>query len=156
MLKQAGDRRSHSWEFLVPGCRPVIQILTLFQTKKCHFSHSFSDLTSKKICHHYLDWNTNKNDFLICTFLVLSYSFGIERINAFIYTPVVPSKNHTRLQTKMGKVSCFQTKTAQKPYLLGRHISIWLIYKRRPSPSLKLWTVSSHVLNSIVTLMHLQ
>lgn len=33
MLKQAGDRRSHSWEFLVPGCRPVIQILTLFQTK---------------------------------------------------------------------------------------------------------------------------
>ena len=33
MLKQAGDRRSHSWEFLVPGCRPVMQILTLFQTK---------------------------------------------------------------------------------------------------------------------------
>ena len=33
MLKQAGDRRSHSWEFLVPGCLPVIQILTLFQTK---------------------------------------------------------------------------------------------------------------------------
>ena len=77
---------------LCAGCRPVIQILTLFQTKKCHFSHSFSDLTSKKICHHYLDWNTNKNDFLICKFLVLSYSFGIETINAFIYTPVVPSK----------------------------------------------------------------
>ena len=28
------------------GCL-VLQILTLFQTKKCHFSHPFSDLTSK-------------------------------------------------------------------------------------------------------------
>ena len=28
-------------------CYPVLQILTLFQTKKCHFSHLFSDLASK-------------------------------------------------------------------------------------------------------------
>ena len=34
-----------SWEFLVGVCRPV-QILTLFQTKKCHFPHPFSDQTS--------------------------------------------------------------------------------------------------------------
>ena len=34
-------------------------------------------------------------------------------------------KNHTRFQTKMGKVhSRFQTKKAQKPYPLGRHIPI--------------------------------
>ena len=33
-----------SWEFLVGMCRPVLQILTLFQTKKCHFPHPFSDL----------------------------------------------------------------------------------------------------------------
>ena len=31
-------------EFLVGVCRPVPQILTLFQTKKCHFPHPFSDL----------------------------------------------------------------------------------------------------------------
>ena len=35
----------YSWEFLVGVCRPV-QILTLFQTKKCHFPHPFSDQTS--------------------------------------------------------------------------------------------------------------
>ena len=34
-----------------------------------------------------------------------------------MYAPVVPSKNHTRFQTKMGKVyTRLQTKTAQKPY----------------------------------------
>ena len=38
------------WKFLVGVCRPVLQILTLFQTKKCHFSHPFSDLASKHLC----------------------------------------------------------------------------------------------------------
>ena len=28
-------------------CRPVLEILTLLQTKKCHFPHPFSDLASK-------------------------------------------------------------------------------------------------------------
>ena len=37
----------YSWEFLVGVCRPVLQILTLFQTKKCNFPHPFSDQTSK-------------------------------------------------------------------------------------------------------------
>ena len=32
-----------SWEFLVGVCRPVLQIQTLFQTKKYHFPHPFSD-----------------------------------------------------------------------------------------------------------------
>ena len=46
-------------------------------------------------------------------------------------------ENHTRFQTKMGKVyTRFQTKTAQKPYLTGRHISIWLIYWSTPPPFL--------------------
>ena len=34
-------------ETVVGVCHPVLQILTLFQTKKCHFSHPFSDLTFK-------------------------------------------------------------------------------------------------------------
>ena len=36
-------------------CRPVLQILTLLQNKKCQFSHLFSDLASKKLCLYYLD-----------------------------------------------------------------------------------------------------
>ena len=37
-------------------------------------------------------------------------------------------ENHFRSQTRMGKVyTRFQTKTAQKPYPMGRHIPIWLI-----------------------------
>ena len=43
-----------SWEFLLGGCRSVLQILTLFRTKKCHSSHPFSDLASNKLFHHYL------------------------------------------------------------------------------------------------------
>ena len=49
-------------------------------------------------------------------FLFLSYSFGIEMINTFIHSHS-SLENHTRFQTKMGKVyTRFQTKTAQKPY----------------------------------------
>ena len=43
----------YTWEFLVGVCRPVLQILTLFQTENCHFLHPFSDLVSKKLCHHH-------------------------------------------------------------------------------------------------------
>ena len=31
-----------------------LQILTLYQTKICHFSHPFSNLASKKLFHHNL------------------------------------------------------------------------------------------------------
>ena len=44
------------WKFLVGVCRPVLQILTLFQTKKCHSPHPFSDQAFRqKLCHHYLN-----------------------------------------------------------------------------------------------------
>ena len=45
---------------LVGVCRTVLQIATLFQTKNVHFSHSFSDLASKKLCHHFLDSTPTK------------------------------------------------------------------------------------------------
>ena len=38
----------YSWEFLVGVCHPVPQILILFQTKKCHFPHPFSDLAFRQ------------------------------------------------------------------------------------------------------------
>ena len=41
----------YSWEFLVGLSRPVLQILTLFQTKECHFPHPFSDVASKIHTH---------------------------------------------------------------------------------------------------------
>ena len=44
-------RREYYWEFLVGLCRPILQILTLFQTKKCHFPHPFSDQISKLHTH---------------------------------------------------------------------------------------------------------
>ena len=38
----------YSWEFLVGVYHPVLQIMTLFQTKKCHFPKpEFSEQTSK-------------------------------------------------------------------------------------------------------------
>ena len=40
------------WEILVGVCCPVLQIQTLFQTQKCHFPHSFSDLASNIIGSH--------------------------------------------------------------------------------------------------------
>ena len=101
-------------------CRPVLQILTLFQTKKCYFSHMFSDLAFKKWCHHHLDYSSNKKYFLksirIGIFLFLSYSFGTETINTFVHSRNA-LENHTRFQTKMSKVyTRFQTKTSEKPF----------------------------------------
>ena len=78
---------------ILGGCRPVLRILTLFQTKKCHFSHPFSELVSKKLCHHYLGLEQrqqkrflNWNPFGIRIFLFLSSSFGIETIKTSIQT----------------------------------------------------------------------
>ena len=99
-------RREYAWEFLVGVCRPVLQILTLFQNKKCNFPHPFSDQTSK-IHTRFKTWPLGRNYVTITwirarnlkffkfisvrIFLFLSYSYGIETINTFIPS-VVPSK----------------------------------------------------------------
>ena len=119
---------------------PVLQILTLFQTQKCNFSPLFSDRTSKihtrfqtlPLGRNYvfitqIRAQTKKffNPFRIRIFLFLSYSFGIETISMFIRSRS-SLKTNTRFETKMGKApdTRFQTKTAQKPYPIGRHIPI--------------------------------
>ena len=38
-----GRRGEYSQEFSEGLCHPVLEILTLFQTKTCHFLHPFSD-----------------------------------------------------------------------------------------------------------------
>ena len=56
MLRQDGmvlTPRGYSWEFLVVVCPPVLQILTLFQSKKCHFPHHFQTRSLKP--HPFLD-----------------------------------------------------------------------------------------------------
>ena len=64
--------RGFSWEFLVGVCRPVLQILTLFQTKKWHFPHPFSDLAFK-IHTHFQTWFFLTNSIKISSSPSLSY-----------------------------------------------------------------------------------
>ena len=52
------------------------------------------------------------------------YSIGIETTNTFIHSRSL-LENHTRFQTKMGKVYIrFRPETGQKPYPLGRHMPV--------------------------------
>ena len=54
-------------------------------------------------------------------FLFLSYSFGIDTIKLFIHARS-SLENPTRFINKMGRVyTRFRTKTAQKPYPMGRY-----------------------------------
>ena len=102
----------YSQEFLVGVCRPVLQILTLFQTKKCHFPNPFSDQASKlhtlfqtraEIMSSLLrlerEQKNSSNPFRIRVFLFLPYSFGIEAINTFIRS-LSSLENYIRFQTK--------------------------------------------------------
>ena len=55
----------YSWEFLVAGLyRPVLQILSLFQTRKCHFPHPLSDQTHK-IHTRFQTWPFGRNYVII-------------------------------------------------------------------------------------------
>ena len=58
------SRGGYFWEFLVGVCHSVLQILTLFQTKNCHFSHLFSNETSK-VHTCFQTWPLGKNYVLI-------------------------------------------------------------------------------------------
>ena len=128
--------RGYFWKFMVGVCRPVLQILTLFQTKKCYFPHPFSDLAFRqKLCHHYQireETKNSSNAFRIRTFLLRSYSFGIATINTFIHSRS-SLVNHTRFQTKIGKVFTqggvylFSDRKGPKPYPSRPQIPIWLI-----------------------------
>ena len=56
--------QEYSAEFFVGVCRPVLQILPLFQTKKCNFPHPFSDQTSK-IHTRFQTWPFGRNYIII-------------------------------------------------------------------------------------------
>ena len=104
-------------------CCPVLQILALFQTKKFHFCQTCPPINYAIIT--YIRTQTKKilksisNSHISLSF----YLFGIEPINTFIHSRKF-LQNHTRFQTKMGKVyTHFQT--------LGE-APIWLIQESTP------------------------
>ena len=91
---------------------------TRFQTRPLKSIPLFLDLAFRqKLCYHYLDKSANKKLFKSISNLHISlsfvYSFGIETMNKSRHSRS-SLENHTRFQTKMGKVyTRFQTKTAQ-------------------------------------------
>ena len=120
--------------------RPVLQIqkmsfFTPVFRPDLQNPYQLLDLASKKLCHHYLDWNTKKNDFLIRTFLFLSYLFGIERINTFIHSHS-SLENHTRFQTKTDKVyiPVFRPKQRKNTVLWGDTYLYSLYIRDYPLP----------------------
>ena len=126
------------------GRQPVLQILTLLQTKTCNFPHLFSDQTSKiytrfqtwplgrNYALHYLDrkQNNSSNSFRMRIFLFLTYSFGIKTINTcsckYVHAlPKFPSKTIPDSRPYFAKcTTLFRPKRRKKPYLMGRHIPI--------------------------------
>ena len=108
-----GGGGGYSWEFLVGACRPVLQILTPSQTKICHFLHPFSELASKihtrfqtsilEIIVSLLRLKDQQRYFLKAILNSCIFSFGIETTNIYIHAlPYL--ENHTRFQTKMGRM----------------------------------------------------
>ena len=92
----------------------VLQILALFQTKKCHFAQQFSDLAPcfhrQKLCHH--QSNAFKRTFSHITLsFPLIWDKGEWALSCLGMKGQIRSrsslKNHPRFQTKMGKVDCF-------------------------------------------------
>ena len=78
--------RGYSWKFLVGVCRPFLQFLTLFQTKKYHFPHPFSDLASK--IHTPSLWYLNKkptNPFWMKFLQSTIYVLGFYKRNFFMW-----------------------------------------------------------------------
>ena len=112
-------------------CRPVLQILIRFQTKKCNYPQPFSDLSLLRFGRKHKNYS---NLFRIRIFHFLSYSFGIETIKMFVHSRSYP-ENHTRFQTKKGKLYIrFQTKIAQKPLPDGAAHTYMAYIRQYPPP----------------------
>ena len=109
-MGRRGEGVGYSWEFLVVVCRPVLQILTLFQTKNCNFPHPFSNQTSK-IHTRFQTWPLSRNYFTITQIAGQTKNFFKSISNSHIsffflliwnqkqqipsYTPQFPPKPHS-------------------------------------------------------------
>ena len=134
MTGTPGDTPGNLVEVL---CRPVLQILTLFQTKKCHFPHPFSDKTSKihtdfqtwPLCRNYVILTqirpqqglltANKKFFKCISNWHINFWFLFIWNSNDNYVQLCSGsslENRTQFQTKMAKVyTRFQTKNQGHP-----------------------------------------
>ena len=137
------------------GCREILQVLTLFQTKKANFPDPFSD-QAFKICTRFQTWPLGRSNVInnvIITQIrsqtkklfksisnsqvsLFSHSFGIETINTFIHSPnISPSKTIPESRPKWAKcIAVFRPNSAQIPYPTGRHIQYMAYIREQPSP----------------------
>jgi len=134
--------RGNSWEFLLGVCCLVLQILTLFQTKKCNFPYPFSDLEevikqhscSLRSEHQHKDFlKAISNSHIMGSFLI-----HLEPLTDMFKHHRSSLENYTQFQTKMGKVyTCFQTKNGTKAIPFGAaHIYMAYIREYAPPPDL--------------------
>ena len=113
-LKESQDVAHNVAKFYI---RLVLQILTLFQTKICNFSHLFLDMASKKLCYHYLDSNI-----FYFKFEYFSFFFTHLEMKRQMRSPncVVPSKTKPDSRPKRAKsLPVFRPKRDKNPTQLG-------------------------------------
>ena len=113
--------RGTSWEFLVGVCRLVLRILTLFEPKKCHFPHPFSDLASKN-SYPFSDLEVvtkrNKRVYIDRNYVIFAeIRTPTKRFLSFLFIYCSSLVNHTRFQTEC--IPVFRPKRRQNPTLWG-------------------------------------
>ena len=117
---------SYSLYFWVGVCRPVLKILTLFQTKIYDFPYTISDLTLKMYTLFQTLWcvanSATLNGFTAYgTYVTPQTMFVFFFFAINVYGNTRYSK--TGIPDQNGKIyTLFQTKNAKKWYPLGRHI----------------------------------
>ena len=121
LMEHQSSGGGYSWEFFVGVCRPVLQILTRFQTRTLKPIPVFrpglwTEIMSSllRLEHKHKNYS---NPFRICIFLFLSFFLIWNWNDKYNYT----------LRSSLENLARFQTKLAQKPYPVGWHIPIWLI-----------------------------
>ena len=139
-ISQGGSAPGNSWwgcaaPFFFKSCpdfRPKNVILhTRFQTRTLKSPTVFQTwpLRRNYVITTQIRAQTKKtysNLFAIRIFLF--FLLTCNRNDKYVHIHRSFLENHTRFQTKMSKVyTRLQTRTAQKPYPIGRHIPIWLI-----------------------------
>ena len=134
-----GGAGAYSWDFLVGCATWFFKSWPDFRPKNVIFHTHFQTRTIKSIpifrpglypeimlslirleCKQKKFFESNWNSHTVLSFLLI-WDWN----HKYFHTLFSALENHTRFQTKMGKVyTRFQTKTAQKPGPMGQHIPI--------------------------------
>ena len=102
--------RGYSREFLVGVCRPVLQILTLFQTKKMSFSARFQTWPLRNdVIITYMNKSSNILKYFLKFISIsrISLSFLLLLINTFVNSCSF-LESHIQFQTKMAYMACIR------------------------------------------------